>query len=63
MCTSSDGFVAVVTLSPGASSKLPLCVVSCGDHESRMFTLRSNLHLSYDVKRNTSVMFYNSPHV
>lgn len=47
----------------GASSKLPLCVVSCGDHESRKFTLRSNLHLSYDVKRNTSVMFYDSPHV
>lgn len=45
------------------TSKLPLCVVSCGDHESRKFTLRSNLHLSYDVKRNISVMFYNSPHV
>lgn len=37
--------------------------VLCGDHESRKFMLRSNLHLSYDVKRNTSVMFYNGPHV
>lgn len=45
------------------ASKLPLCVVSRGDHESRKLTLRSTLHLSYDVKRNTSVMFYNSPHV
>lgn len=41
----------------GASSKLPSCVVSCGDHESRKFTLRSNLHLSYDVKRTLVLCF------
>lgn len=61
-CTSSDGFVVVTFLSPGVCSKLPLCFVSCGDHENRKFTLRRNLHLSYDVMRNTSVRFYSSPH-
>lgn len=64
MCTSSDVLLLLLSFSLlGVYSKLPLCFVSCGDHESRKFTLRSNLHLSYDVKRNASVMFYNSPHV
>lgn len=44
-------------ISPGVYSKKPLSFVTHGGRKNRNYAFINNLHLSYDVQRNTSVWF------